>query len=406
MPGGEQTAPREPHLMRRGPRLVTRGQELRRRGGRLVTRGQRLLTRGRRPMRRARVALAAASVLVLAAALATVVLVRSDDGTPAAAAATTRTATAEVSRRDLVVTEELAGELGYADARELGAQRSGVVTELAAEGSTVRSGKALYAIDLEPTVLLEGSVPAYRALDVDARDGPDVQQLERALVALGHGDDLTVDRDFTVATGAAVQDWEEDLGRDDPDSTVELGDVAFAAGPVRVSGRQVSVGTQVQGGTPVLALTSTRKVVDVDLPADDADLLAAGDAVTLNLPDGRQSPGTVAGVGTRAQTDAADPEADPTVELVVALDRPGDAGDFDSGSVDVIVDRSRDEDVLAVPVTALLALLEGGYAVQVVDSTQATGYRLVPVTAGTIAAEYVEVSGDGMAEGLEVVVPA
>jgi hypothetical protein len=56
--------------------------------------------------------------------------------------------------------------------------------------------------------------------------------------------------------------------------------------------------------------------------------------------------------------------------------------------------------VLAVPVTALLALGEGGYAVQVV--TGATS-RLLAVTTGMFAGDLVEVSGQGLTEGLRVV---
>jgi hypothetical protein len=53
--------------------------------------------------------------------------------------------------------------------------------------------------------------------------------------------------------------------------------------------------------------------------------------------------------------------------------------------------------VLAVPVGALVALSEGGYAVQL------TGNRLVAVETGMFAKGMVEVTGDGIAEGDEVV---
>jgi multidrug efflux pump subunit AcrA (membrane-fusion protein) len=57
-------------------------------------------------------------------------------------------------------------------------------------------------------------------------------------------------------------------------------------------------------------------------------------------------------------------------------------------------------------VIALLALREGGYAVQVVDDTQPEGYKLVPVEVGTIADEWAQITGDGIEAGAEVVVPA
>jgi multidrug efflux pump subunit AcrA (membrane-fusion protein) len=79
---------------------------------------------------------------------------------------------------------------------------------------------------------------------------------------------------------------------------------------------------------------------------------------------------------------------------------------FESGDVDVTVENSRTDDVVAVPVIALVALSEGGYALQVVDPSASSGYKLVPVEVGTIADEWAEVTGDGIDAGTEVVVPA
>jgi peptidoglycan hydrolase-like protein with peptidoglycan-binding domain len=311
-----------------------------------------------------------------------------------------------VTRRDLAVTEDVTGDLGYADKRELTTHRAGVVTYLPEEASTVRQGRILYGVDLEPTVLLTGTVPAFRALSTASSDGEDVRQLERALVALGYGADIKVNKDFTSATADAVEEWEEDLGREDPDGKIELGDVVFAPGPVRVASRTVSVGTQVQNATPVLSISSTAKVAEVDLDVDKSDLVAPKDVVTVRLPNGKDTQGRVASVGTDPQTNESDPDADPTVLMIVTLGKPADAADFDSGSVTVTIEQSRDEDVLAVPVTALLALAEGGYAVQVVDPARASGYRLLAVQTGTITEDFAGITGDGVREGLEVVVPA
>jgi hypothetical protein len=183
-----------------------------------------------------------------------------------------------------------------------------------------------------------------------------------------------------------------------------MGDVVFAPGPVRVVGRPVTVGAAVPAGAPVLTVSSTGKVVDVDLDLDKTDLVAPGDRVTIGLPDGKETTGKVTSVGAEVQ-DAADPAADPTVAMQVALTEPADAAVFASGSVTVTIEQSRAENVLALPVTALLALAEGGYAIQVVDPAQPSGYRLVGVETGTITDEYAGVTGAGVTEGLEVVVP-
>jgi multidrug efflux pump subunit AcrA (membrane-fusion protein) len=58
--------------------------------------------------------------------------------------------------------------------------------------------------------------------------------------------------------------------------------------------------------------------------------------------------------------------------------------------------------VLAVPVNALLALAEGGYAVEV---DRGGRRELVGVTLGLFADGLVEVKGHGLAAGDRVVVP-
>jgi membrane fusion protein, multidrug efflux system len=323
-----------------------------------------------------------------------------------ATAAPVSSATATVRRKDLVVTEKLSGTLAFADQRKVTAARAGTVTSTAAEGSTVRFGKTLFAIDLEPTVLLRGKVPAYRALGTGSTDGPDVEQLERALVGLGYGTDLTVDREYTSATASAVQAWEDDLGRDDPDGKVSQGDLVFAETALRVGSVEAAAGAPTQAGTAVLSAASTSRVVDLDLDASRSNDLEVGAKVTLTMPDGKDTTGTVASVGSQTETSSTDPQADPSVPVEVAVDRPATAKAFDSGTVDVVLERSRDENVLVLPVTALLALREGGYAVQIVDPSQGNGYRLGAVTIGTVADDEVAVTGDGIKPGVEVRVPA
>jgi len=58
--------------------------------------------------------------------------------------------------------------------------------------------------------------------------------------------------------------------------------------------------------------------------------------------------------------------------------------------------------VLAVPVSALLALAGGGYGLEVV--TPSGAHRIVGVTAGIFAVGRVQVSGPGIVAGTKVVV--
>ena len=303
-----------------------------------------------------------------------------DDGTD------TATSTAEVEQRDLVVTDSYDGTLGYGEARDYVTDRSGVVTTVAAGGTTIAIGGSLFSVDFEPTVILTGTVPAYRALDVDATDGPDVQQLEQALVDLGHGAGVTVDEHFDSGTAAAVTRWEDALDRGDPDGRVELGDVAFAAGPVRIGTITAEVGTRVQEGGTVLQATPTAHVVTVDLDASRSDEIEPGSEVAVTLPDGKETTGTVATIGS--QVTESEGQGGPeggggaTVPVTITLTDPSLADAFDTGSVAVAIERKREDGATAVPVGALLALVEGGYAVELVDGDST---RLVGVEVGTFA---------------------
>ena len=359
--------------------------------------------RSGRPPRRRVVAVVVAVAAVAAAAsgaAATAGRSAAQDRTVAAPALPTE----PLARRDLVVTETFTGELAYAGLRTLTTGRAGTVTTVAPVGSVLTVGQVLYSVDLEPAVLLVGEVPAFRALDVDVSDGPDVRQLEQALADLGYGTDLTVDDHFTSVTAAAVTRWEADLGRAAPDGVVEPGDVVFAAGDVRVSEVLAAVGARVTTGGAVLAVTSTGTLVTVDLDVNRADVVETGTVVALTLPGGVASSGTISSIGTQPEVTPNDPSATATVPVEITLDDPAAAGTFDSGSVDVALERSREDRVLAAPVTALLALAEGGYALEVVDGAGAS--HLVGVSIGTIADGYVAVTGDGVAAGVSVVVPS
>jgi HlyD family secretion protein len=371
--------------------------------------------RPRRSRRRRRRALAGGAVL---AGLVTAAVVVRGDGGGEGGGSAAATTTAPVEVRDLVLTDEYEGELDFGETDPVTAGRSGVVTGVTPAGTAVGQGGVLFDLDLQPTVLLHGEIPAFRDLSVDADPGADVTQLERALGDLGLGDGVTVDTAFTDATADAVTDWEEALGRSDPDGVVTLGEVVFAPADLRIAEVTAEQGTQVESGAEVVQVTATTKVVTLQLTVDQVANVEAGTPVTIDLPDGSEATGTIADIATEPTTEggtggeggdggegSGGDGDEETFAVTVALDDPAAADGFDSGTVDVTVERSRTEDATAVPVIALLALREGGYGVQVVDGSDPGGYRLVPVEVGTIAEEWAQVSGEGIEAGVEVAVP-
>src|SRR4029450_8978673 len=230
-----------------------------------------------------------------------------------------------------------------------------------------------------------------------ALEGRDVRQLQRNLKALGFNDggDLEADGEFDADTAEAVRDWQDDLGLERT-GAVELGDVVFEPGPRRMGQHTLEVGASAAG--QVATTTSLQRTVTIALDASDQDLVSEGDRVRVELPGDERVDGRVAEVGTVAQSDPADREAEPTVEVTVKL-VDGVKTDLDQAPVDVDVQTSRADDVLAGPVGALVALAEGGYGVEVVDAHGRT--HLVGVDTGTFADGWVEVYGTDVSEGLE-----
>jgi peptidoglycan hydrolase-like protein with peptidoglycan-binding domain len=350
----------------------------------------------RRPRRR--LLWGAVAVGLVAAGIAAWVLTDSGGG-ESEADGTVATGTTEATVRDLVRTETFDGTLGYAGTRSLAAGRPGTITALAPEGATRRRGDVLYRVDQRPVVLLVGSLPAWRRLQIGT-EGRDVRQLEENLKALGY-DPGTVDREFDSDTEAAVEDWQADLGVE-ATGTVDPADILFSPGPVRIGAHPAEVGQTAQPGAAILEISSEDQVVTVDLAVSDRALVEVGDDVAVELPDQSEVAGTIAKIGSVAQATADETGATTgsTLEVTIELGEP--AGGLDQAPVDVSVVTESREGVLAVPVTALVALLGGGYAVEVPDG--GTG-RLVAVEPGVYADGYVEIAGGELAEGDTVVVP-
>jgi hypothetical protein len=153
----------------------------------------------------------------------------------------------------------------------------------------------------------------------------------------------------------------------------------------------------VRPGRRIGRISSTRRQVTVDLDATRQDLVHAGDAVTVELPTGREARGRVEAVGKVAEQPAEE-GGDPTIAVTIGLrGRAAHGSGLDQAPVDVGVAVERREDVLAVPVKALLARQGGGFAVELAGSG-----RIVPVRPGLYADDLVEVEG-ALREGDTVV---
>jgi peptidoglycan hydrolase-like protein with peptidoglycan-binding domain len=329
---------------------------------------------------------------------------------PGPAATNLPPATAKVTRATLTETERISGTLGYGAATTITARAggTGTITWLPPAGTVVRPGDTLYKVDNHPVVLLRGDLPLYRTL-ADTVEGPDVKELETNLRALGYRG-FTVDARYTPETAAAVKKWQKKLGLAET-GTVEPAQVVVAPGELRVAEHKVTVGGEATG--PILTGTGTTRAVTVALEVTRQHLVRVGLTAMITLPDGKTTTGTVAGIGTVATSPEAsngpggpggNGQAGPaTVEVIVTVADQAALGTLDAAPVELTLIARERKDVLTVPVGALVALAEGGYGVQIVEGART---RYLAVHTGMFAAGKVEVSGDGIAEGVVVGVPA
>ena len=329
--------------------------------------------------------------VALAAVAAGGVVVATGGETPVKAASQgPARATAAVERTDLVDRASVAGTLGYADPGTLVCAATGTLTALRDPGSVITRGHSLYSVNDEPAAFLfYGTLPAWRDFAPGMTDGDDVRQLERNLRALGY-DPGDVDRDWTWETTDAVEQFQRDRDLDDT-GKLTRGSVVFRDGPVRMGEAKAAVGDGVAPGKPLGELSSEDRVVSVDIDASRQRLAHVGDRVTVDLPSGRTVNGRISEVGKVATKS----EDGSTITVTITL--PGRADKLDQAPVDVGFAVERRKDTLAVPVKALLARQGGGYAVEVV------GRGMVKVEPGLYADDMVEVQGDGLHEGDQVV---
>lgn len=255
----------------------------------------------------------------------------------------------------------------------------------------VLSQQTLVGTNVSPTT------PILMVSSGDFLSGADVEQLELALSELGYSVGA-IDGVYDTTTAAAVAAWTLSKGHG-TDRYLPIGSIVFNDGALRTASVHADVGSSVTPASPVISAADIETIVRLDLPAEDQDLLAVGSAVVIVMPDRSETPGTVTYISSVAEGGVPGEQA--TFAVEIALDDPSVAEGLDEAPVDIRAVSEAVEDVLAVPVSALLALAEGGYAVEVVEGDTT---RLVGVDPGFYADGMVEITGN-IEPGEVVVVP-
>ncbi|GAA3780864.1 peptidoglycan-binding protein [Plantactinospora mayteni] len=328
---------------------------------------------------------------------------------------TAAVATQPIVRTDLSARDQLPGAIGFGPPRTVKSAREGTVTWLPAAGARIERGQQLFRVDDMPVPLFYGPLPLYRTLDTVGMIGRDVKIVAENLNALGYrvrhqpdtGEKVSPQpsaggapvkvRDgegvYTAELQKAVRLWQRATGLPET-GTIAAGDVAVQGGAVRVD--SVTAQTGDPAASALLTVTATGKVITLLAEPVRASSIRRGDQVVVNLPDGTAAAGHVSAVGAGTTTPP-DGAGEQKIAVTVVTKDPAAADGLDRADVTVDLNAQTRAGVLAVRVGALLALREGGYAVQLADGP------LIAVQVGIFAGGLVEVSGDGLAEGALVV---
>lgn len=164
----------------------------------------------------------------------------------------------------------------------------------------------------------------------------------------------------------------------------------------------------------VLTTTSDKLIVTVDLPASSQSEARVGGRVQVELPDGSAARGRIIAVSPVAQSSSSSSGSgsgggggggngngggsSAAVPVTIAFTHRISGRGLDQAAVSVLFAQARATNVLSVPVTALIATSGSTYALQQAQAP----HRLIPVTTGLFAAGYVQVSGAGIYDGLQV----
>lgn len=230
---------------------------------------------------------------------------------------------------------------------------------------------------------------------------PEGTPIEQGMVLFEVGDIAVVAETTTDAVDTATEnDSETDT---ESESDTESDDVVVVAVPdgFVVGTHLVADGATVSGGGPVITTARSELRVSISVDVAEADEFALDQTVTIELADESTVTGAVTDISDvirpAANTDT------PSVDITVAVVGADDA-DVVEGPVTVISTGSEVLDATVVPTRALVSVIEGGFAVEVVNDDGTTS--LVGVELGVFDDGVVEVVDGAVEPGMTVVVPA
>ena len=194
--------------------------------------------------------------------------------------------TVAIQKGDLAKKEEYNGTLRQTNSRVLNSPMSGVVTFIPKEGTIINFGEVLFAVDNKPVILIEGEIPFYRTLDLNSDSGPDIFQLERALVFLGYASqDFVPDEIFDETTSSMLNSLYIDYKIETKSEITSSEQVAINLKQNEVKNIEDLIS---DGGTTLAEVNSKKKILE-DLQKDSVTTLAEVNSKKKILDDAIES---------------------------------------------------------------------------------------------------------------------
>ena len=300
----------------------------------------------------------------------------------------------------------------------LGEGRSVISRRVVRTGVEVEPGSVLAEISGRPVIALTGTVPPYRDIHAGMK-GSDVEQLQSALREVGY---RITDRDglFGPSTRRALRkmyaarDYDPPLEQTPapapspaptpsptatagPEVYLPMTEVYYVRSlPARVAAVKAGLGAEVKD--VILTLSVGGLVVRGTLPPVDRERVETGMPVEiLDEATDRKAAGKVASIGALRRGEGSETGHPITISTTGQLPATFTGQDVRLSVTAATTGRA----VLVVPVSAIFSAADGSTQV-----LRARDGRREPVTVrtGASAGGFVEVSGEGLAEGDEVVV--
>ena len=271
------------------------------------------------------------------------------------------------------------------------------------------------------SLLMFGDLSVWRDMKEGIAPGEDINQLQLNLIALGYGTTETLEMDsiFDPNTAAAIMKLQSDLNLISS-GEIGFGEIIFAPGTSMVNSSSTlpNIGEKIKTSVELFSLTPIEKIstqigsdgaisiaskslqkIEIQVDVADQNLVLKGSEVEIELPDESTIVGIVHEVGSFAVVPQ---DGDPFLEVSIAVEGSTEYFKWTGAVVTVNATKELAKGVLASPVNGLLALLSGGYALEILTET---GTTLVPVETGIYADGWVEINGSGLQPGTEIIVP-